>query len=99
MRIRHTIRGLWRRNWAPKVPNYVRIKHPPVAEARATILDSLEPLFTRAKREKLWFWNRYYNAWFSPSELTKLHKQDKFIWGPDNWTLRDPSEYGSGAKR
>lgn len=87
------MRGIFRRNWGPKVPAHQKIKHTHVAEARYTTLDSLEPLFATAKQEKLWFWNCSLNLWFSPSQLVAEHKRDRFIWGPDHWTLRNPREF------
>jgi hypothetical protein len=61
-------------------------------EERASILQSLEPLFTKAEREGLWFFCTYHDLWFSPAELRAAHKQGKFLWGPVNWHLRPPSE-------
>lgn len=59
---------------------------------RQIILDSLQPLFERAEREGLWFNCSYQDLWFSPTELKKLHKDGRFIWGAQNWTLRNPQE-------
>jgi len=87
------LRSVWRRNWSKKVPKWAKVQHPPVAEARYTILDQLEPLFKLAKQNKLWFWNPSRNLWFSPTELKALHAKQKFIWGPDHWTLRNPMEF------
>lgn len=54
------------------------------------ILNSLEPLFYRAEKEKLWFFCRYRQLWFSPKELRARHLEGRFIWGACNWELRDP---------
>lgn len=56
------------------------------------ILDSLEPLFKEAEEEGLWFFSTYQRLWFSPEELREAHEEGRFIWGPDNWELRDPQE-------
>lgn len=58
----------------------------------ADILNSLEPLFETAKRKKLWFHCNYQDLWFSPQELRENHAEGRFIWGPQNWTLRNPQE-------
>jgi hypothetical protein len=56
------------------------------------ILDALQPLFERAEREGLWFNCSYQDLWFSPNELRKLHKENRFVWGAQNWRLRNPQE-------
>lgn len=56
------------------------------------ILQSLEPLFERAKRNKLWFHCGYQDLWFSPQELRAEQANGRFIWGPVNWNLRSPYE-------
>jgi len=57
-----------------------------------TILRRLEPLFEKAKNDKLWFYCSYQSLWFSPAELRREHENGKFIWGAENWKLRDPQE-------
>ena len=57
------------------------------------ILDSLRPLFERARKDGLWFHCGYQALWFSPDELEKANAEGRFIWGPINWTLRDPQEH------
>lgn len=52
------------------------------------ILKSLEPLFEKAEKEKLWFYTNYQGLWFTPSELREQHKKDCFVWGVDNWELK-----------
>ena len=56
------------------------------------ILNELEPLFERAKKEKLWFFSSYRSLWFSPNELRLKLKNGQFIWGAVNWKLRSPLE-------
>jgi len=56
------------------------------------ILLELEPLFEKAEKEKLWFHCSYQDLWFSPKDLKNYQKQGRFIWGVDNWTLRNPME-------
>lgn len=70
---------------------------PPLWRARLQIMESLAPLFKRAKDEKLWFWNKSLNLWFAPSKLVEQIKSGNYIWGPDHWTLRSPLEYGQPA--
>lgn len=55
------------------------------------ILHSLEDLFKEAESTDKWFYS-IYCVWFSPAELKEEHRKGKFIWGPLNWTLRDPQE-------
>lgn len=93
MRTRHLTRSIWRRNWNPRISKHLKVHPTPVIVARRTILDSLTPLFNRARKEKLWFWNRSTNVWFSPSQLVVEWKRHRYIWGPDHWTLRDPEEF------
>jgi phage host-nuclease inhibitor protein Gam len=57
---------------------------------REEILESLEPLFEQAEKEKLWFYCSYQDMWFSPRELKDMQKAGRFVWGAVNWTLRDP---------
>ena len=60
--------------------------------SKESILESLEPLFERARREKKWFFCHYQELWFSPRELREKHSEGRFIWGVVNWDLRDPEE-------
>lgn len=57
-----------------------------------TTLESLQPLFERAKREGLWFYTSYQDLWFAPDELEKQQKAGRFCWGAVNWKLRNPQE-------
>ncbi len=59
---------------------------------KQVILNSLQPLFEKAEREGLWFNCSYQDLWFSPNELKKLHKENRFVWGAQNWSLRNPKE-------
>ena len=63
------------------------------------ILQSLEPLFRKAERECLWFRSPYQDLWFSPAELRANQANGRFIWGPENWELRDPIELVIQAAR
>lgn len=54
--------------------------------------NKMEALIIEAKAKRLWFNSMYQNLWFSPYELEELRSQGKFLWGPANWTLRDPKE-------
>lgn len=55
------------------------------------ILKGMGPLFDRAEKEKLWFYCRYQNMWFSPKELKDYQAREQFLWGAVNWELRDPA--------
>jgi hypothetical protein len=56
------------------------------------IINSLKPLFKEAIKKKLWFYSNYQGFWISPKELKKQNDNGGFIWGPNNWQLRDPKE-------
>ena len=59
---------------------------------KAGIIESLQPLFTKARAEGLWFVSSYQECWFAPDELEAKHKEDLFLWGPLNWRLEDPEK-------
>lgn len=82
-------RSAHRRLWRP----FVQARAIPVRAARSDIFSMLGPLMARAKREKLWFWNPLQNLWLSPSQFMAHLKAGQYVWGPDNWRLRDPMEY------
>ena len=63
-----------------------------MANKREEILKSLEPLFNEAEQKGLWFYCSYEQMWFTPKELKQMHSEDRFIWGEDNWELRNPNE-------
>lgn len=55
---------------------------------------SLVPLFERAESQGLWF---YHNSlagevWFHPEELKEHQEKGHYLWGAENWELRDPAE-------
>lgn len=52
----------------------------------------LEGLFVTARRQGLWFFHQGLAGifWFSPEELEAEQLKGNFIWGPANWTLRNP---------
>lgn len=54
------------------------------------IIESLQPLFDKARAEGLWFLCTYEGLWFSPDELEALQKKGQFVWGPVNWRLTTP---------
>jgi hypothetical protein len=62
-------------------------------EKSKEILWSLIPLHSKAIRENLWFYCSYQSLWFSPKEIKSEWDHGCFIWGPQNWQLRDPKEY------
>lgn len=59
---------------------------------RSEIIKGLKPLFEKAKRENLWFYNENKDIWFSPEELIEEQKQGYYMWGVVNWELRSPYE-------
>jgi hypothetical protein len=56
------------------------------------ILKSLEPMFKEAEEKGLWFNSKYQDLWYSPSELKEKQSEGRFIWGKENWELRNPKE-------
>jgi hypothetical protein len=54
--------------------------------------DSLELLCQRAEKEGKWLYCGYQCLWFSPAELRKENANGRFLWGPSNFQLRDPTE-------
>ena len=52
---------------------------------------ALQPMFEKAEKEHLWFWSERRGMWFSPQELRKEHSNGKYLWGPENWELKDPN--------
>jgi len=52
----------------------------------------LSGLIEKAERERLWLHCAYQDLWFSPAELRKENAKGRFLWGPENWELRDPAE-------
>jgi hypothetical protein len=59
---------------------------------RHEVAAKMEPLFQKAENEGLHFYSNYRGIWFTPAELRKEQLEGKFLWGPVNWELRDPSE-------
>ena len=56
------------------------------------IVALLEPLLAQAEREGKWLHCSYQDLWFSPKQLRERNAAGRFLWGPVNWTLRDPHE-------
>lgn len=56
------------------------------------IIQGLQPLYERAKKEKLWFYCKYQDLWFTPDELMQYQSDGRFVWGAKNWELKDPVE-------
>lgn len=60
---------------------------------KAVVLAALEPLIHEAEEKGLWLVALYDNGiWFNPAELRLANEEGKFVWGPDNFELRDPYE-------
>lgn len=53
----------------------------------------LSPLIAQARTERKWLHCSYQDLWFSPSDLEEKNREGRFLWGPINWTLRDPKEH------
>lgn len=51
---------------------------------------SLQDLIDEAKDKKLWLYCSYQELWFSPAELEKANTLGKFLWGAENFSLRNP---------
>ena len=56
------------------------------------ILKTLEPLFTQAEKEGLWFISSYQSILFTPNELREAQAEGRFIWGFVNWKLINPQD-------
>lgn len=52
----------------------------------------MRELIAQARAEKKWLWGGYHDIWFSPDQLEEQRRLGKFMWGPENWKLRDPTE-------
>lgn len=62
------------------------------------IAQQLDEMIQTARAEGKWLWCRYQDIWFSPDQLKEQNRNGKFLWGPVNWTLRDPKERVNEAK-
>ena len=58
----------------------------------ADIQAGMRPLFDKAEQQRLWFYSRYQDLWFSPEALKRHQAEGRFRWGAVNWELRDPRE-------
>lgn len=61
-------------------------------EEKEMILKELEPLFEKARKEKLLFRSGYQSILFHPDDLAREQKEGRFIWGAVNWTLESPKK-------
>lgn len=59
---------------------------------RNEILEGLAALIDHAEHAGKWLHCSYQDLWFSPTELRAANAEGRMLWGPANWTLRDPSE-------
>lgn len=57
---------------------------------RERILKSLGPLFIEARESGLWFYSAYQGLWLAPEELRAYQACGQYLWGADNWQLRNP---------
>lgn len=53
-------------------------------------MKSLKPLFDRAERYGQWFHCSYQDIWLSPKQLRAEQAAGRYVWGAENWALRDP---------
>lgn len=56
----------------------------------------LKPLFERARKENLLFYERYTNSSLTPDELEHEQKHGRYIWGAVNWQLVPPDTVDGG---
>lgn len=49
-------------------------------------------MFAEAKEKNLWLYCGYQDLWFSPKELKDAQAEGRFIWGAENFKLRNPYE-------
>jgi len=56
------------------------------------IRESIEALIQEAERKGLWLHCYYQDIWRSPQQLREANAKGQFLWGPVNWSLRDPKE-------
>ena len=49
-------------------------------------------LIQKAITERKWLWCSHQNMWFTPEILLQENRNGKYIWGINNWILRDPLE-------
>lgn len=61
--------------------------------------EAMQELINKAEREGKWLHCYYQDLWFSPADLRKQQAAGSFRWGPVNWTLRDPAERVTQAKK
>jgi len=54
--------------------------------------ESLKPLFEKAEKENLLFYN-HHTDYLLPYELKEWHKKGSYIWGAENWRLVPVNEY------
>jgi hypothetical protein len=58
------------------------------------IIDSLKPLFRKAKKDNLHFFCQPFQLYFTADELKEEHKKGKFIFHANHWQLKKkPSVY------
>lgn len=51
-----------------------------------------DELIAEAKRQNKWVFCHYQRLWFSPDELAVQRRKGRFLWGPQNFEIRDPAE-------
>lgn len=56
------------------------------------IIEALKPMIIEAIEKKMWIYGRHHGIWFSPLQFRDALKSEKFIWGPENWELKDPQK-------
>ena len=54
--------------------------------------EAMQPLLRQARDEGKWLYVNYQSLWFSPDELEAAYGEGRFLWGPENWALRNPEQ-------
>jgi len=64
-----------------------------------TTVDQMDRMIQEAKERGLWLVSNYQQIWFSPRQLQVARAKGKFLWGPENWTLKPASDKIAQLKR
>lgn len=60
--------------------------------AHETIRVSMRPLFEKAEKDGLWFYQKFQGRYFTPDQLKAEQAAGRFLWGRANWQLVKPTE-------
>ena len=56
------------------------------------VKEQLKDLISRARAEGKWIHCFYQDLWFSPDKFEKAIGEERFIWGLENFELRNPKD-------